>query len=317
MMGTVKPQKFGSAASRATDGLKPCLKILRDMIGMPSVSPVQGDLSKVRGLFWNHGSLALTTIYFPLIHTRLSAPGSRDSGVIILRAMSGPVQVEQGQIRLDLAKGDAIFMPSDVPLSLSLPEGGRLDCAYLPSAAITQIKAEVSCLFWQPLPITYLPFQLLVTYAGYLLQQEYQTESDAEIMVNHFYELLPILAANLKGGSKQRVLTGRMGAIKARIDARIMDAGFSIMELAQSEGITARAIQKLFKRENTTFSRYLLERRLDTAKSAILHNDTSAIAKIAYGVGFDDPAYFSRAFRNYYGVSPSDLRRQIARSVSG
>lgn len=124
MMGTVKPQKFGSAASRATDGLKPCLKILRDMIGMPSVSPVQGDLSKVRGLFWNHGSLALTTIYFPLIHTRLSAPGSRDSGVIILRAMSGPVQVEQGQIRLDLAKGDAIFMPSDVPLSLSLPEGG-------------------------------------------------------------------------------------------------------------------------------------------------------------------------------------------------
>lgn len=284
---------------------------------MPSVLPAQGDLSNVRGLFWNHALLSLTTIYFPLIRTRLSAAGSRDSGILILRAMSGSVQVEQGQIRLDLAKGEAIFIPSDVPLSLILTDGGRLDCAYLPSAAITQIKADVSGLYWQPLPITYLPFQLLVTYAGYLLQQDYQTESDAEIMVNHFYGLLPILIANLKAGNTQQVLTGRMGAIKGRIDARIIDAGFSIMELAQAEGITPRAIQKLFKRENTTFSRYLLERRLDMARSAILHGDASAIAKIAYGVGFDDPAYFSRVFRNFYGVSPSDLRRQITRSVSG
>ncbi|MEL4072586.1 helix-turn-helix transcriptional regulator [Ochrobactrum sp. GPK 3] len=287
------------------------------MMGMPSVLPARGDLSQVRGLFWNHALLVLTTIYFPLVRTRLSAPGSRDAGIVILRAMSGPVHVEQGQTRLDLAKGEAIFMPSDVPLSLILPDGGRLDCAYLPSAAISKMKAEVSNLFWQPLPITYLPFQLLVTYAGYLLQQDYQTESDAEIMVNHFYELLPILVANLQARNTKQTLTGRMGAVKDRIDARVVDAGFSIMELAQSEGITPRAIQKLFKRENTTFSRYLLERRLDMARSAILHGDVSAIAKIAYGSGFDDPAYFSRVFRNFYGVSPSALRRQIARSISG
>lgn len=316
-METINPVKFGSAASRATDGLKPCLKILRDMMGMPSVLLAQGDLSNVRGLFWNHASLALTTIYFPLTSTSLSAPGSRDSGIIIIRAMSGPVDVEQGQVRLTVSKGEAVFMPSDVPLSLTLSEGGRLDCAYLPSGAVAQIKGEAARLFWQPLPATYLPLQLLVTYAGYLLQHEYQTENDAKIMVNHFYELLPILIENLSLGNTQRVLTGRMGAIKARIEAGIKDSDFSIVEIAQSEGITPRSIQKLFKRENTTFSRYLLERRLDLARTEILRGEISAISRIAYNAGFDDPAYFSRAFRSYFGVSPSGLRQQIARSVSG
>lgn len=313
---TIRPLKFGGAASRTTDGLKPCLKILRDMMGMPSILPAHGDLSTVRGLFWSHASLSLTTIYFPLIRTRLSAPGSRDSGVVIIRAMSGPVVVEQGQIRLDLARGEAVFMPSDAPLSLVLPEGGRLDCACLPSAAIGTERAGLAGLFGQPIPFTYLPLQLLVTYAGYLLQHDYQTERDAEIMVNHFYELLPVLVENITAKSAPQATTGRLAVIKSRIEDRVKDGGFSIIELAQGEGITPRAIQKLFKRENTTFSRYLLERRLELGRAAILRGDRSSITEIAYDAGFDDPSYFSRAFRGHFGISPTELRRQIRSSVS-
>jgi AraC family transcriptional activator of pobA len=36
----------------------------------------------------------------------------------------------------------------------------------------------------------------------------------------------------------------------------------------------------------------------------------SSIATIAYELGFQDPAYFSRLFRKRLGVTPGEFRRQ-------
>lgn len=54
------------------------------------------------------------------------------------------------------------------------------------------------------------------------------------------------------------------------VEENLADGSFSIADVARTEGITPRAIQKLFSRTGTTFSRYVLERRLVLAKSLIL-----------------------------------------------
>lgn len=317
MTDAIKPQKRKDMASRVPNDLQPCLKMLREMMGTPLIKQADADLTSVRGMFWKHPELFLTTIYFPLNRTYLSAPGSRETGILILRAMSCPVLVEQGNRLINLARGDVIFIPSDAPLLLTLPTGGRLDCAYLPKKTVVQDSPDIEKMFWQTLPFTHLPLQLLVTYAGYLLQNEHQNERDASTMVQHFYQLLPMLVDNLKARNNQVSPIKRMDAIKEQIEEHISNSDFSIIQLAQSEGVTSRAIQKLFKRENTTFSRYLLERRLELARSAIVRGDPSGIAQIAYNIGFDDPAYFSRAFRNKFGFTPSVLRRQVSQFFKG
>ncbi|MFD1198458.1 helix-turn-helix transcriptional regulator [Brucella gallinifaecis] len=300
-----------------TDGLQPCLMMLRDIMGTPLIKQSDADLSSVRGLFWKHPELSLTTIYFPLKRTFLSAPGSREAGILILRSMSCPASVEQGHHLINLARGDVTFIPSDAPLLLTLPTGGRLDCAYMPKKAVLQEVPDIDRLFGQSMPFTNLPLQLLVTYAGYLLQHEHQNERNASTMVQHFYQLLPMLVDNLQAQNKQVSTIKRMDAIKAQIEAQISNSEFSIIQLAQTEGVTSRAIQKLFKRENTTFSRYLLQRRLEMARSAIVRGDPSGITQIAYNAGFDDPAYFSRTFRNHFGFTPSVLRRQVNQFFKG
>ena len=40
-----------------------------------------------------------------------------------------------------------------------------------------------------------------------------------------------------------------------------------------------------------------------------LHTD-STMAEIAYNAGFSSPGYFSKCFRDKYGVSLSDIRKQ-------
>jgi AraC-like DNA-binding protein len=60
----------------------------------------------------------------------------------------------------------------------------------------------------------------------------------------------------------------------------------------------------------TTYSRYVLERRLMLAKNMILaETATTPISKIVYASGFNDLSYFNRSFRSRYGVKPSELRR--------
>jgi AraC-like DNA-binding protein len=42
-------------------------------------------------------------------------------------------------------------------------------------------------------------------------------------------------------------------------------------------------------------------------KSALLmHEGNLNISEVAYSVGFNDPKYFSRCFRKYFGKSPSE-----------
>jgi AraC-like DNA-binding protein len=67
----------------------------------------------------------------------------------------------------------------------------------------------------------------------------------------------------------------------------------------------------LFEGEGTTFSEFVLARRLEHAfelLTAPAHNNLK-VADIALASGFSDISYFNRAFRRRYGDTPSGVRR--------
>jgi transcriptional regulator GlxA family with amidase domain len=57
----------------------------------------------------------------------------------------------------------------------------------------------------------------------------------------------------------------------------------------------------------TTFRDYLVESRLDRARS-LLTETTMTIHQIARALGYSDPFLFSRQFRSRYGLPPSHYR---------
>ncbi|MFN2364622.1 MAG: helix-turn-helix domain-containing protein, partial [Halarsenatibacteraceae bacterium] len=56
------------------------------------------------------------------------------------------------------------------------------------------------------------------------------------------------------------------------------------------------------------FSSYLSQYRLNRASQLLLENRKKNISEIAYQVGFNDPNYFARAFKEKFEVSPSKYR---------
>lgn len=85
----------------------------------------------------------------------------------------------------------------------------------------------------------------------------------------------------------------------------------TINELVLKSGYSRSRFFKLFSSAvNTTPIAYQQDIRLNNACELLSTADYS-ISEIAFCCGFDDPLYFSRVFKNRYGVSPGKYRKLI------
>ena len=67
-------------------------------------------------------------------------------------------------------------------------------------------------------------------------------------------------------------------------------------------------ISRLFhEKYQTSIGEYVLKIRMDRAKTLLL-NENIQIQNISERLGYKDSNYFSKAFRSYYGVSPSEYK---------
>jgi AraC-like DNA-binding protein len=103
------------------------------------------------------------------------------------------------------------------------------------------------------------------------------------------------------------------------IEAQLRDPDLTPCTVASALGISARYLRMLFRGEDESVSRYILRRRLEECakqlSSALWTGHT--ITDIAFASGFNSAAHFTRAFRDQYGVTPSEFRRaQSAKMTS-
>jgi AraC-like DNA-binding protein len=316
-MEVIRPLKLGALSLPDSESRLICRTILLDMLGEATITVEDGDLAGVTGLFWKHVDLSLATLHFPRLPLRFIAHGIDAPDIVMIRSIDGPLIVRHRQLTFEMEPRDVILLPADSSLEIILSAGGRFDCAHLPHSAIAaQLRKSVDSVLLKPFSSEYLPLQLLTNYAGYLLRQDHQDKQHASMMVSHFYDLLPVLVQHVNRHAGTDGPQSRLEAIKVMIEENLTESSFSIGDVAKAEGITPRAIQKLFRRTGTTFSRHMLERRLLLAKSRILaDNAATPIGQIVYSVGFNDLSYFNRTFRSRYGISPTDLRRMSAQTA--
>jgi AraC-like DNA-binding protein len=112
-----------------------------------------------------------------------------------------------------------------------------------------------------------------------------------------------------------RIRAMRRAAVLREIEQRISDPELSAASVAARLGITPRYVHLLLEETGRTFSRLVLEMRLERA-AALLRDPLwqyRRIADIAAEAGFSDLSHFSRTFRRAYGSTPSALREAAQR----
>lgn len=108
-----------------------------------------------------------------------------------------------------------------------------------------------------------------------------------------------------EGASPEEII----GIIKDYIDSNYC-TNIKITMFAEKYFFSIEYLTKLFKSKyGYSIYEYVLKLRMERAKE-LLANEENKIIDIAGRLGYADNHYFSKAFRNYYGVSPSQYRKQ-------
>ena len=124
-----------------------------------------------------------------------------------------------------------------------------------------------------------------------------------------FYDLAAMAirdAGRAGAGDGQDAVLGRRAL--ALVDATLSDPDLRTASIARELGTSPRTVQNLFARMGTTPSAAILERRLDRAAERLMADPRATITEVAFAHGFNDSAYFTRCFRQKFGVSPRDWR---------
>ncbi|MBD8042629.1 helix-turn-helix domain-containing protein [Arthrobacter sp. Sa2BUA2] len=95
------------------------------------------------------------------------------------------------------------------------------------------------------------------------------------------------------------------GSMLRTIEARFTDPEFTTAELAAGAHLSVRSVQAIFAEAGTSPAAEIRRARLEHARTLLAQG--SAVQTACLASGFQDPGTFSRAFRQRYGVSPSQV----------
>lgn len=91
---------------------------------------------------------------------------------------------------------------------------------------------------------------------------------------------------------------------------------FSLEMAADAVGVSSFYLSKLFREEKgETFINFVSEKRLEKARLMLEETELS-IKEITASIGYNDQNYFSRIFKNKYGLSPKEYRKSNQSTIN-
>lgn len=120
------------------------------------------------------------------------------------------------------------------------------------------------------------------------------------------------MAAVLESSLTQRLAELEHAPLNQRLslwlEKQLPEGEPSLQSAAEAFHMSPRSLQRHLGSESLTWHRLLEQTRKSLAERHLQNPDTS-ITQMAFLLGFSDVSAFSRAFRKWYGVSPSAYRR--------
>lgn len=94
-----------------------------------------------------------------------------------------------------------------------------------------------------------------------------------------------------------------------------LDQSLSIEELSNAAGFSKYHFSRIFQSMlHEPLAHYVNRIRMERALFLLAHRTDKNMTDIAYALGISDSAVFSRAFKNYYGVSPREYRKEYSKN---
>jgi len=246
------------------------------------------------------------------------------SDVEILYITEGAIEFKTPCHKYILEKGDIIFLSSETlhcTLAVDDLPGIHMEFIFSPlliggNAGSQITKKYVSPLVSQDLepiiiksdnPIN----EKLVSYLLIAFDAFHSKSFGFELEIRHTMEMVWMLL--LQEGKGHEII--RRGTNDERIKSILSyindnyTSAISLNNVASSIHISTRECSRIFKKElGLTIMDYLLSFRLN-ASCEMLQKTSKSISEIAMSCGFASSSYFTKVFKEAYGITPKEYRK--------
>ncbi|MGI9229742.1 MAG: helix-turn-helix domain-containing protein [Gammaproteobacteria bacterium] len=143
---------------------------------------------------------------------------------------------------------------------------------------------------------------------------------DARVVTEHVIELVALSMgsmSSLKEVNGQTIArTAMLQRLQQYIEINLRNPQLTPMLIASHHHISERYQRMLFASIGTTITRYILNRRLDLCKEALMDDALADynVKQLAFDYGFNNAAHFSRKFKEKFGMSPKQCRSMSDRN---
>ncbi len=220
---------------------------------------------------------------------------------------SGKLTFFDGERPIEVGVGGVVIMPAHVPQKYSNSADSKLSYFWLhfTGSEVTERLAEYSL---ETFPTVYQ------TVSGNHIHQRFQSLFDAfskrdEYMTRELaalFDRLLITASRsiVRVGGRQGRLSRSVSYIGANYSKEIR-----IAELAAIEYLSVSRYNYLFREQfGIPPTKYILNIRMSSAKELLNSTDLS-VKQIGIMCGYDDPHFFTKVFKRFFGVNPTECRK--------
>lgn len=280
-----------------------------DFIRILSHNVIRGDyMSDCRFIPLKQNESNIKTVYF-VYETelnRLFQPFVRPIYYLHL-VCSGTAVLETAGIRYSLKKGDLFFAFPGCPYTIT--EDNKFDFCYISfmGSSTMTILSDIGVNTETPV---YSGFEDLIPIWHSSIKR--LNRSNANILTEG---VLLYTLSFINGDEDESNLKpdniNLFESIVNYIDKHFTEPDMSLNMLSSVFSYTEKYISHLFARNmNIKFTSYLKNLRIAQSYNLIARGETS-VSKIAEECGFTDPLYFSKVFKKWNGITPTEYIRRF------
>lgn len=289
----------------------PWVAVARAGYGMDcQVDPLRAAHASVHA--WNLGSAAMT--YLDVAGQSLSPvdehhPAWPGEWLFVQAVTSGQVEVEQGQRRERFGPGSLFVLDPARWYRQTFPERAGLVALRLPKAGLRERGTRYTD---DRLHVPDLKCANVLAVRDLIQCVARQSDAPSHGLRERFGEHLFDLVDALLAAAAPHARHARSVLLRAQahIRARLGDASLSPTSIAAAVHVSAKHLQRLFHADGQPLMRYVWQARLERAEHLLRTEGPHRlpVQEIAWRCGFSSAAHFSRAFRQYRGCAPSEVR---------
>jgi len=240
----------------------------------------------------------------------------QEDAIWLTLLLDGQACLKSGDRDILLLPGDIIYGPTDVDATLKFTSRFRQLFIKVPHIAINPRLLSPLSLSLGHLSgahgINHVLSGMLKSLADAMDDINDDELRPVELALTELLLTCIVENASLSVSRAANTRADNLHRICQTIETFLGDPELTSKDVAEKHGVSLRYLQKLFTLADKTFSNYVRIRRLERCRADLISPlfVQISITEICFRWGFNSSSYFSRSFRDVYGMSPREYRRK-------